>query len=568
MDFASLSRSEKLQLIQDTDYDVVIIGGGIFGACALREAALRGLRALLVEAEDFAAGVSANSFKIVHGGIRYLQHLDLRRLWSSCRERSGFLRVAPHLIHPLPVLVPTYGFGKLGKPFLGAGMLTYDLLTLNKNRGISDSSRHLPFTRFLSREQVLAQFPGIDPEGLTGGCVFHDARFYNPTRLVWEFIKTAMAEGGHAINYVTASDIGVEDGRIVSLQANDARTGQPLSIRCRTVVNATGPWAERFLAASKALTVNRPVTSYSRDACFVVNRQASSRYTLAIQARTKDPDAVFSRPARHVFVSPWRNYTLVGVWHVVSEVDPGKVSVSQQEIEEFIAEINEAYPELALDIGDVLMWNAGLVPFGENPDGTEDLSFGKRSILIDHAADDGIEGFVTVVGIRYTMARDEAERVLSLIEQKLGRKPATVRSDFIRLKGGSFDSFPRLLTTIAAKLDENTEPARVEHIARNYGADHESLVALIREDKDSARVFTDTQVAAADIIHAIRSEMAESLADVVFRRTDVATAGNPGEQVLMDILDIVAREKNWSDDVKRAEYHQVISRFPPWSLRN
>ena len=149
-------------------YDLVVIGGGIFAACAAWDATLRGLKVGLIEQTDFCAGTSANSFKMVHGGIRYLQHADIVRLRSSCHERSAMLRIAPHLVHPLPIMIPTYGYGKSGKFFLGTGMYLYDLLTLGRNRGIHDPKRHIPWTRFFSRQQVLKEFPDLSADGLTG----------------------------------------------------------------------------------------------------------------------------------------------------------------------------------------------------------------------------------------------------------------------------------------------------------------------------------------------------------------------------------------------------------------
>ena len=140
-----------LASLADRAYDLVIVGGGIFGACAAWDAVLRGLSVALVERHDFASGASAQSFKMVHGGIRYLQHADIGRLRASCFERSALLRVAPHLVQPLPILIPTYGHARAGKEFLGAGMLLYDLLTLDRNRGITDAERRIRWSEFLSR---------------------------------------------------------------------------------------------------------------------------------------------------------------------------------------------------------------------------------------------------------------------------------------------------------------------------------------------------------------------------------------------------------------------------------
>src|SRR6202789_3750782 len=143
-------------------FDLLIVGGGAFGAAAAWDATLRGLRVALIDQSDFGSGASAECFKMVHGGIRYLQHADIRRLRSSCAERSAMLRIAPHLVNPLPIVIPTYGHGRQGKAFLAAGMLAYDALTAGKNSAIADRTRRIAGTRLLSRNQTLDLFPELE----------------------------------------------------------------------------------------------------------------------------------------------------------------------------------------------------------------------------------------------------------------------------------------------------------------------------------------------------------------------------------------------------------------------
>src|SRR5690606_8504148 len=256
---------------------------------------------------EFAAGVSANSYKFEHGGIRYLQHADLWRLRHSCAERSAFLRIAPHLVHPVPVVVPTYARPRQGKALLGAGMLVYDALTLDRNRGIVDPARRIPLTRFLDRDRVIELFPGIAAQDLTGAAMFWDGQMYNPTRLVLAFVRSAVENGAIAVNYAAAEDFELSDTAVDAVKVRDQLSGDVIPVRAKTVLNAAGPWVPRIFADidrdRRALA-----GTYSRDACFVVRRKFPHPYAVAVQGRTHDPDALLSRPARHMFLTPWRQY--------------------------------------------------------------------------------------------------------------------------------------------------------------------------------------------------------------------------------------------------------------------
>jgi glycerol-3-phosphate dehydrogenase len=396
--------------LADREFDLVVVGGGIYGACAAWDATQRGLAVALIDRGDFCSATSAHSFKIVHGGIRYLQHGDIFRVRQSSGERRAFLRIAPHLVRPLSIAIPTYGHAMRGKALLRAGMTLYDLLTADRNEGIRDPGRRIPPGRTWNRREILDRFPGLDPAGLTGGAVFCDGQMLNPPRLVLAFVRRAEVEGAAVANHVEATGFVIESGRVRGVRARDALTGVEFVIRSRMVLNATGPYAERLLATSLGRGLD-PAGTYSRDACFVVKRRVVD-HALAVQGATRDPDAVLSRGERHLFLVPWRAFTLVGVWHVVYGGDPDSFTVTEGELQRWIDEMNAAYPGAALTLDDVSTWNAGLVPFGENEPGAGNLRYGHRSRLVDHEAAHGLHGLVTLIGIRYTTGRYDAARSL------------------------------------------------------------------------------------------------------------------------------------------------------------
>ena len=549
-----------LVALSGRELDVVIVGGGIFGACAAWDAALRGLSVALVERGDFAGGTSSQSFKMVHGGIRYLQHADLIRVRESCRERSALLRTAPHLVHPLPIVVPTYGHGRGGKALLSAGLLAYDLITLDRNRAISDPARRIPRGRGLCTNEALDLFPALARPDLTGAVVFTDAQMYNPPRLVFAFLRSAIEAGALAANYLEAVSFMRSGGRVRGIVACDRRSEERFEIRARAVLNAAGPWAENLLRGQTDLAPQRRST-YSRDTCFVIQRQLHADYGLAVAARNKDPDAVLSRGARHLFIVPWRGYSLVGVWHRVCDGDPDRVQVSEVELAAFIDEFNEACPGLDLSLDDVSMCNAGLLPFGENEPDARDLSYGKRSILIDHAAEHNVEGLVSLIGIRYTMGRGDAARAIDLIANKLGHRASRPATHQIPVFGGRIGVFERFVEETMQHIQGQLSPAVLRALLRNYGTEFGRVLAYARTRPALLESLGTTTALKAEVVHAIREEMAICLSDVVFRRTDLATAGHPGK-ALLDCARLMAAELGWSAERMRAELAEVRRAFP------
>lgn len=544
-----------LDALSSTDYDVVVVGGGIFGICAAWDAVLRGFRTALVERLDFSHAASANCYKMVHGGMRYLQHMDVARLRESARERSILLRIAPHLVEPLPIVVPTFGHGKNGKAFLRAGMCVYDLLTLDRNRGIEDPSRRIPSARQLSRAELLEHFDGFDDPALTGAVLFHDAQMYSPTRLAMAFLRGAAAAGLDAANYVEATELVRSGDSIEAVRARDALTGQEFAVRGRVFVNAAGPWTEGLLARSlgEALT---PASKFSRDAYFIVPRRFESPYTLAVQARSRDPDALLSREARHLFVVPWREYSIIGVWHVVYQDDPDGVDVPAHDLVQFIDEINEAYPKLALTLDDVCQWNAGLVLFGNKQADSENLSYGKRSRLVDHAADHGVGNLVSLIGIRYTMARKDAEKAMDLVAAKLGDAARKSETPTAGVYGSGFGRFESLLSEIRSRYP-GLSPETCKALAHNHGGAYDQVLSVLEGGPHRLVTLGGSHVLEAEVAYAAREEMAVKLGDVVFRRTDLGTGGHPGRAAVAECARVLARELDWDEARTRMEIDEV-----------
>jgi glycerol-3-phosphate dehydrogenase len=534
----------NISALAERTYDLIIVGGGIFGVCAAWDATLRGLSVALLERGDFCHATSANHFKTVHGGIRYLQHADLYRIRESNRERNALLRIAPHLVQPLPVLVPTYGHGLQGQELLAVGLLLYDLIVFDRNRGLRDPQRRIPRGHFISQQECLRLFPWIEKEGLTGAAIFYDAQMYNPPRLALSYLRSAVQAGACVANYLEVTNFLRQGERVCGVEARDVLTGNQLEVRGKVVLNAAGPWAERLLGLQPDLRLH-PKLSYSRDACFIVGRRLTGDCALAVRAKTTDPDAILSRGRRHVFMAPWRDYTLVGVWHAIYDGDPDEFTVTERDLQGFLDEVNEAYPALALTLKDVSMWNAGLVLFGENQPGATNLSYGKRSLVIDHASAHRLEGLVTLIGVRATTSRGTAMKAVDVVFKKLGRRPPKSETAVTPIYGGRIERFDEFLRRATAQRPRALSAEIMPSLIHNYGSEYQEVLQYIDEDPIWAGTVGPSKTLKAEIVHAVREEMAQKLADVVFRRTELGTGGHPGGAALQSCADLMASELKW-----------------------
>jgi glycerol-3-phosphate dehydrogenase len=548
-----------LPALAGPEFDVVIVGGGICGAAIAWDAAQRGLSVALVERGDFGGATSANSLKVVHGGIRYLQHLDVQRVRESSRERTALLRIAPHLVQLLPVVIPTFGHGRRGGELLAAGFFLLNLLTADRNRGVSDPARQVPAARLISRAELRGWLPDSAAPGASGAGMFWDGQLYNPPRLVWEFIRTAGRAGALVANYCEVDGFLRRGTRVEGVAVRDRLGGARFEVRARVVVNAAGPFAER-LHVQAGLGRNSQIP-LSRDLALVIRRPLVRKRALAVQTKYRDPSAVVSRGPRHLFLVPWREVTLIGVNSIIYRGDPLGLTVTHEEVQGFLDEINHAEPALGLTLGDVALVLAGLLPISAENHVDGDVSFGKRPLIVDNAKSDGVEGLITAVANRYTTARLVAERAVDLVFRKLGKAPPRCRTAEIPLYGGDIDSLADLVREVAQRTG-NHRPDTAEQLARNHGSAYGDVRRVVEQAPQWGETIGTSQTLKAEVIHAVREEMAAKLSDCVFRRTDLGTAGDPGPSALRACAELMAGELGWSRDRVESELTEVQTRFP------
>ena len=560
----------SIDKLVNKEYDLIVIGGGIFGACAAWDAVLRGLDVALIEKDDFCQATSAHHFKMIHGGMRYLQHFDLKRVRESSRERSILLKTAPHLATPLPILMPTYGHGLKGKEILKIGLSLYESITFDRNKAISDPERKIPSSSCLTKDEILDQYPGLNAKNLTGGIVFYDGQIYNPPRLVVSYIRSAVNEGLAATNYTEAVDYIFKNNTIKGVVARDRLTGEELEIRSKFVLNAAGPWAHRLnQGIFKKRQTKTP--SFSRDLVLVVPKLLSKKYAFAHMAKSCDKDALFDRGGRHIFIVPWRKYSLIGVWHQVFNNAPEEITIKHAELQQFLDEINHVYQDVQLTLDDISFINTGLILFGTENDqgGKTNHSFGKRSMMIDHFKESNIEGLITLIGVRATVARQDAQKTIDMILKRLNKKVSVSKTGTTAIHGGHIENFNELYRQADSRCRQKFGFGVKRSLLHNYGSKYEEVLKYTAEDSSLGQEIESTGVMQAEVIHAVREEMAVKLQDVVFRRTELGTGENPGCRAIEGSAELMAGELKWNRQKTADEINEISDIFErkgPWRV--
>ncbi|MGP1272577.1 MAG: FAD-dependent oxidoreductase [Phycisphaerales bacterium] len=380
-----------LEDAQRTPPDAVIIGGGIYGICTLLECARAGRRALLLERDDFGSATSWSSHRIIHGGLRYLQSLDLPRLRDSVRERRWFADLLPGLIEPLPCVMPLYGEGLKRPSAFGAALAGTAVLS----RCFGGTTPRIPGGRVLDRQGVIERFSTVPPERLRGGGMWHDGRMVSSERVMICLLRLACDLGGRAINHTAVTRVLTESGRVIGVEAS---TGNGRSVRIPTprVIDCAGPWVAR--AEGSAASARRELFVPARAFNLVLEVPPPSDTALAVAAR---------RPgAPTLFLVPWGPRTVAGTWHEPAASDSPSVMPTVDSIDRFLAELREAVPGFQPTRSAVRCVWSGLLPATDTATGEPS----DRPRIVDHARRGGPIGLVSVSGVKFTTARLVAQR--------------------------------------------------------------------------------------------------------------------------------------------------------------
>lgn len=528
----------SIEALEHGTFDVLVVGAGVQGAWVALRAAQAGCRVALIDRHDFGGATSANSLNILHGGLRYLQHLDFARMRSSIRARREFARRSARLAQPLPCVMPLRAMGIRSPWFLGPALLANDVISSDRNRGVEARVR-LPMGRLLGGAACAERVAPLATARASAGAQWWDLLSIDSARLVLDTIIEAATSGAAVANRVQALEYLVRDDAVVGISARDGLTGREFEIHASVVVNATGPWAGEMSRAS-GLPADFVPSGWCGGLNLVLQRSLGIEAAVALSLAVTETDqsAVVHRDSRELFFVPWRGVTMVGTDylprdepHAFGEGPPAGA------IESFLADVAHIAPGAGLTLDDVALAHWGILPT---------TSAGsklprKAPIVVSGRSDAGARGLVVVIGEKLTSAPVLSQQVLRLALGEMGAKADRGRTGPAPVEALTQQASSEVGSDVTAEANSR--------LAARYGA---RWVEVARHASGQSRllkpIHPDVDVLGVEIVHAIRDEMALGLDDLLLRRLDIGCTGHPGAEVLRRCLGVAAPEWGWTPE--------------------
>ena len=547
------------------EFDLAIVGGGITGLSIAREAARSGYSTLLLEKGDFAGATSSATSKLIHGGLRYLENFEFDLVRESLRERRLLAGSATRLVKPLPIYLPLYRYSRPGRILMRMGLWIYDLLSFDRNRGTPRRNR-MPMTKMLSRKDLIRDGFCLETGELKGGFLFYDYQSFHPERLALAFLKTATDHRAVVRNYTEVVDFDTEQEgeqlRIRSLHLKDLLDGSQYSVRARVIINATGPWMDLFLERLKGKPVHKLNRSQgihilTRDICH--GRNILHR----------------NRKGRHFFILSWMGHSLIGPTDTPYRGSPDDLHPHREDVQRLLEDVNEALPvENRLKTEEIQQVLIGIRPLISTGEESGTYSVSRKAEIYDHARS-GTPGLISVAGGKWTTSRSLGEEVLDcaigtgLLEN---RPPEKIDTRFEPLHGSRrYGEDPELLQKELVG-EWNTRypqiPSKVlERIFLLYGTEGSDVLNRIQEDPALAETLESKEGPGEDeilaqVAHAVLSESAFTLQDILNRRLAAGMLGCPGQEALEKTAKLAGKLLGWNAKRIREEIQNYREAYP------
>ena len=510
---------------QSAVFDLIIIGGGIMGAWVARDAAARGMRVVLFEQGDIASGTSSRTSKLVHGGLRYLEQGAFGLVAESQRERAVWLRIAPHLVRPLPFLFPIYRGARPSRWKVRLGMVLYDALALFRN---------VEPHQMLSADETRRLEPALRAEGLVGAARFFDAQM-DDARLCLEVVLAARGDGARVETYTAVDGLIVRDGRVAG-----ARIGSR-KVFGSVVVNAAGPWLDRV----REMADDRSQRLRPTRGSHLVLPPLLRGHALVLSAQ---------RDGRTFFVLPWQGLTLIGTTDLDYPGDPASVTCTDAERAYLLEEARRVLPDAAVEPRAVLAEFAGVRPL-VSADGASASAVARGDLI-----EEGPNGLISIAGGKFTTARAVAERVVDLAGKRLGSSRfRECRTATTPLEGGRRVSVDERAAWTARATALGLDAAQVEALSRTYGARLGALIELASE-RGAERLHPGLPWIIAQVDFAVEQEMARTVDDVLRRRLPIALGPHRRDpEVIRRVAERMGVLLGWDSAAKRDHLERYLA---------
>lgn len=514
------SRSDMINNMSKTDYDIIIVGGGITGAGVARDATLRGFRVLLLEKGDFASGTSSMTSKMLHGGLRYLKNYEFRMVRQAALERHVHLEIAPHLAEVKEFLVPLYKWSD--SPFmLRLGLILYDLLAIPKRIG-----KH----KNMSSQKLVEKMPILRLEDLVGGALYHDVQT-NDARLTLANCLSAAAGGADVINYMEMDSWETYDGE-VHVQAIDKLTDERHKITCNYIMLCTGPWSQ--IAESKGI-------DYEGKARIRLTRGTH----IIVKKKLRDHACFFiNEDERPIFLIPGDDYDLIGTTDLDHDGTPDDVKPTKEEVEYIIKACSKFFPNAKYTLDDITASFAGVRPLVRK-DGLKEGDVSREHSIFH----DRTNRIVTIIGGKLTTYRVMSKQALDKVVKAMGVAKGRCLTKKLPLWGGEVDNWG---TFKLEKIDElesefSLSKSSAKMLVKWYGSEvdyfKEYLVKFGTKLLSPDRPWVEAQV-----IYSCKVEFAQTPIDFLRRRTNIMFEDNNGEEILDKVIELMSIELNWDSE--------------------
>jgi glycerol-3-phosphate dehydrogenase len=558
--------------LRDYPFDLIVVGAGINGAGIARDAAMRDLNVLLVDKGDIASGTTQWATRLIHGGLRYLEYYEVPLVRESLRDREILLHIAPHLVKPLGFMIPIYERAKHGPLMVRLGMVAYDVLSFDKSVG-----NH----RMFSPEEALEREPGLNPEGLKGAAFYYDAQVEYAERIAVENAISAHEHGAVVLNYARVDRLITEGGNVTGVEFTDVLGGgREYEAHAPVTVNVAGPWVDEVLhGTDRDGAYEGRMIGGTKGSHLVVDPfpGAPKGEALYVEAR---------RDGRPYFIVPWNGRYLIGTTDIRYEGDLDYVSADDDEIDYLLEETNYVIPEANLSREDVLFTYSGVRPLPFQPEGAEG-SVTRSHVIYDHSRGRGVGtkgssigegvprvgGLISIVGGKLTTYRNLSRQTVDMVYEKLGRRAPQSQTAKVPLPGGATEDFEAFAAGFKATYGLADELA--ERLLKLYGVRAPDVLETAGDEPSlrmplSASVTVETGIIGAEVLYAFRRELAQTLSDVLLRRTLVGMGPKVGLDVDEAAAQVAVEHLGWTDERARSEveaYRKFVERYHPKSLR-